>query len=268
MKSALGVLFVLASLASSGCIARPPDVALATAPSVPGTLYIMHPSSRPDGLLDVEVRHDGALIDGPSVAGMLIARAQPALRISTKVVATRSGGCAPMAISPRGIFVACLRSDGSGIVSVMRRDAPTAPLHDTRARVSVDTHHIVGFTSDTEFAVAGDDSTCPTYYRTDAHVYAAEPRARLFVIDAVSGRTVRSGPCIHGLVTGDRTIVYVGHDSSDEPQYSRDGTNWQPGLVVALDGDGHVLAIDKSNRLVDEQDRLVSDDVVDAMWTR
>lgn len=267
----MGVLCALVCLVCAGCIAQPKlasDANLASAPPLAGTLYVVHPAAHLEGAMEVEVRHNGAIVQRPSVLGMLLARDAPATRVPIKVLSLGGRRCEPMAISPHGRYVACLRADEFGMIAVYQRDRPAATLRNTAVHISFDTHHMAGFTSEDRLAVAGDDRSCAAYYRTDAHVYAAEPRARLFVIDAATAKTVRSGPCIHGVVAAAGAIVYIGHDDSEEPQFSRDGRLWQPGLAVALDGDGNVLAIDKHDRLVDEQNRLVAADVVDAVWTR
>ena len=269
MKMTLGAVCMFAWLVCAGCGIRPSASAPATtAPPIAGTLYIMHPSDHPDGHPDIEVRHDGVLVQRPTVVGELVARDKPSVRVSTALMLSGTRRCEPLAISPHGVYVACLKADGNGTVAVFKLAHPAATLHDTRVRISVDTHHMAGFVSDDRLALAGDDTTCPMYYRTDAHVYSAEPRARLFIVDAPSAKTVKPGVCVHGLVAGDGKVAYIGHDASEEPQYSLDGTHWSPGLAVAVDGGGNVLAIAPNNDLADDQNRVVSHDVVDAVWTR
>jgi hypothetical protein len=269
MKITLGAILMLACLAAAGCSMRPSASAPATtAPPISGTLYIMHPSDHPDGHPDIEVRHDGVLVQRPTVVGELVARDNPSVRVSTTLMLSGAQRCEPLAISPHGVYVACLKADGNGTVAVFKLAHPAATLRNTRLHISVDTHHMAGFVSDDRLAIAADDTTCPLYYRTDAHVYAAEPRARLFIIDASTAKTVKPGLCVHGLVVGDGKIAYIGHDASEEPQYSFDGTHWSPGLAVVVDGGGDVLAIGSNNDLADDQNRVVSHDVVDAVWTR
>lgn len=271
MRTTWGVLGALAILACAGCgtaphASPPPRIERPIA----GTLYVVHLAARDAVPQRLEVIHDGAPLRRPPQAGLLIARDKPAVRISTKVVFAGGGRCQPMAISPHGTYVACMRTDGYGTISLYRRTSPLRTLHDTGARVSVDNHQMIGFVSDEELAVAGDDLSCPPYHRSDAPVWSAQPRSRLLVIDASSGRTLESGTCVHGIVTGDGAIAVVGHDASEDPQYSVDGgAHWIPGLPVAFDGDGQVLSISSNNDLVvGGGDRVIAHDVVDANWTR
>ncbi|HME80946.1 MAG TPA: hypothetical protein VKF82_02605 [Candidatus Eremiobacteraceae bacterium] len=268
MKMTLGAICMFACLLCTGCGVRPTAVAATAAPPIAGTLYIMHPSDHPDGRLNIEVRHDGLVVQRPTLAGELVARDRPSVHVSRQAMFSGVRRCEPLAISPHGVYVACLKADGNGTVAVFKLDQPAATLRDTRVHISVDTHEMAGFVSDSRLALAGDDQTCPMYYRTDAHVYSAEPRARLFIVDSSSAKTIRPGVCLHGLVAGDGMIAYIGHDSSEEPQYSLDGTHWSPGLAVAVDGGGDVLAIGANNDLADSRNRVIAHDVVDAVWTR
>ncbi|MBV8366164.1 MAG: hypothetical protein JO194_06665 [Candidatus Eremiobacteraeota bacterium] len=267
MKTALGVLGALAIVACAGCASDRQDPPPSNAPAIAGTLYVTHLSSG-DASAVFDIVRDGALQRHHAASDVLIARDRPQIRISTKPLFDSRRRCQPMAISPHGIYVACMRSDDNNTIALFRMDRPFATLHDTSARVGVDTHQMVGFVSDDRLAVAADDLTCPAYYRTDAQVWSAQPRSRVHLIDSASGKTVRTGICVHGVITGDDQLVYLGHDNREDPQFSRDGIHWIPGQAVALDGMGQVLAISHSNDLVDEQSRVISRDVVDAKWTR
>ncbi|MBV8082334.1 MAG: hypothetical protein JO293_06795 [Candidatus Eremiobacteraeota bacterium] len=269
MRTSWGILGALAILGCAGCGTAPhTSPPPRGAPPIAGTLYVVHLAARDAAAQRIEVLRNGSIVRHSAPPGLLIARDRPAVSISTKVVYADGHLCQPMAISPHGTYVACMRDDGYGTISLYRRSNPLRTLHDTGERVSVDNHQMIGFVSDERLAVAGDDMSCPAYYRSDAQVWSAQPRSRLFVVDAQSGRTIRSGECVHGLVTGDGAIAVVGHDQAEDPQYSLDGVHWIKGLPVAVDGDGNVLSISSSNDLVDGSDRVIAHDVVDAIWTR
>jgi len=269
MKTTLGVLSALAIVMCAGCgTDRQADPQPSDAPPVAGTLYVAHLSDEPNTPAAFDVVRDGALQRHHAPSDVIFARDRPQIRVSTKPMFAGAQRCQPMAISPHGTYVACLRADDRNTIAVFRMDRPLTTLHDTGAHVGVDNHQMVGFISDDRLAVAADDLSCPAFYRTDAQVWSAEPRARLNLIDSATGKTMHTGICLHGLVTGDDQIVFLGHDDREDPQFSRDGIHWTPGLAVAFDGMGQVLAISHSNDLVDEQSRVISHDVVDARWTR
>ena len=234
-----------------------------SAPPVAGTLYVTHPSQN-GGTPSISIVRGGGVALQPAPTGFLIARDKPLIRFPTTPLHGRRA-CEPVAISPHGVYGACLRADGRGSVIIFRIADPAAQ-RQTAAQITVNTAHMIGFLNDQELAVAADDDSCPSFARNDA-VYSFEPRARLWVL-GVDGFVKRKGPCAHGLVVGSRKIALISHDSKDRPQYSFDGAAWQPGLAVAFDGDDRLLVINKWDQLVDEQSRVVAQDVVDAFWTR
>lgn len=200
---------------------------------------------------------------------MLIARDKPAVRLSTTrlfgMIPIDPRSCEPIALSPDGRYAACLRRDGLGTVTIFSLADPQNTQHDTRLHVALNSRRMAAFIGDT-LAVAADDTTCPAFYRTDAH-FSFEPRARLFVVD-MRGKQLRKGPCIHGVIGGTKKLAFIGHDTKEKPFYSFDGISWDPGLALTFDGDDHLLVINQYDQLIDDQDRLISDQVVDALWTR
>jgi hypothetical protein len=261
---ALGVLL-------SGCIAPPqgephPQI---SAPPIAGTLYIFHPSDRPDGRPVVDVWRNGTRVAHPPPGDVLIARDKPTIRLSSArlfgMIPIDPKSCEPIALSPDGRYAACLRADGYGTVTIFSLADPQDTQHDTRLHVALNSRRMAAFVGNT-LAVAANDLTCPQFYRTDAH-FSFEPRARLFVVD-MRGKQLRKGPCIHGVIGGTKKLAFIGHDTKEKPFYSFDGVSWDPGLALTFDGDDHLLIVNQYDQLIDDQDRLVSDQVVDAMWTR
>lgn len=261
---------VLATLVA-GCIAPPQGEPLAqtSAPPIAGTLYIFHPSDKPNAELVVDVVHDGKRLAHAPPGDMLIARERPARRLSTAPLFGNARhdpkNCEPIAISGEGTYGACLRSDGQGTLTIFSLADPQRTQRDTSLHVAVASSRMVAFVGNT-LAVAADDLTCPSFYRIDAH-FSFEPRARLFVVD-VRGKQLRKGPCIHGLVAGAKKLAFISHDTSEKPFYSFDGSSWNPGMAMAFDGADHLLIVNQHDQLIDDQGRLVSEDVVDALWTR
>jgi hypothetical protein len=268
---AVGALGALLCTIASGCIAPPQSEPLAQTPAPPiaGTLYIFHPSNKPGGRLVVDVVHDGKRLAHAPPGDVLIARDRPALRLSMAPLFAKTRldpkSCEPIALSGEGTYGACLRSDGQGTLTVFSLADPQHTQHDTSLHVAVASSHMAAFVGNT-LAVAADDLTCPSFYRTDAQ-FAFEPRARLFVVD-MRGKQLRKGPCIHGLIAGTKKLAFIGHDTNERPFYSFDGTSWDPGMAMAFDGSDHLLVVNQHDQLIDDQGRLVSDDVVDALWTR
>ena len=258
------VLLVVACTSAPGCFTRGLRGApVETAAPIYGTLYITHPSqvgSSPT----ISVVRNGVVSEQSALSGVLIARDKPVVRFPT--TALRGGrSCEPVAISTHGVYGACLRADGHGSVVIFPLAHPFA-RRLTAAQVTVNTSHMIGFIDDQSLAVAADDESCPSFARNDA-IYSYEPRARLWVI-GMDGSVKRKGPCAHGIVVGTKKIALIFHDGKDQPQYSFDGTNWQPGLAVAFDGYDSLLIINKWDQLVDEGNKVIAEDVVDAYWTR
>jgi hypothetical protein len=264
-RAASLVLAASSALALFACIAPPAGEpqAVGDAPPIVGTLYVEHASADP-GAPEVEVRRGDARPLTVHHAIPLLAREKPSVRLSDALLF--GGTCAPVAISPDGHYGACLRSDGFGTVMIFRVDHPKAAPLKTVWHIAVVSGHMAGFLADDTLAVAADDQTCPQYVRYDGH-YSAEPRARLYILTA-AGKQVKAGPCIHGLVVGAHKIAFIGHDGREHPAYSFDGSSWQPGLAATFDGADHLLIINQRDQLVDDQNRLVAADVVDAAWTR
>jgi hypothetical protein len=269
LSRALGPVLLCALV--PGCIAPPQAQPRAetTAPPVAGTLYVFHPADKPNSELIVEVVHDGQRLAHPPPGDVLIARDKPAIRLSTAALFGRAHldpkSCEPIALSHDGKYAACLRSDGLGTVTIFSLADPQHSQHDTALHVAVNSRRMAAFIGNT-LAVAADDATCPSFYRTDAH-FSFEPRARLFVLD-MHGKQLSKGPCIHGLIGGTKKLAFISHDTKENPQYSFDGTSWEPGMAMAFDAGDHLLVINQFDQLVDDQGRLVSDGVVDAWWTR
>ena len=253
---------VLACALAFGCASRVPMPAQ-TSPPIAGTLYVTHLSQR-GSAPDISIVRDGVVMPNPAPSGVLIAREKPSIIFPTLQLHGRRP-CEPVAISPRGIYGACLRADGRGSVILFAIASPSAQ-RESAAHVRVNTAHMIGFLNDGELAVAADDDTCPSYARGDA-VYSYEPRSRLWEL-RTDGSIMRKGPCVHGIVVGDKRIALLFHDPKEQPEFSFDGSTWQPGFPVTFDGDDHLLIINKWDQLVDEQGRLVATDVVDASWTR
>jgi hypothetical protein len=267
MSAAVALLCSVAA----GCIAPPPGGPRAQTPAPPiaGTLYVFHTSTTREGGPVVEILHDGRRLSNPAPGDVLIARDRPSIRLSTALMFVTgridAKSCEPIAISHDGTWAACLRSDGLGTVVIFNLSDPQHTQRNTGLHVAVNSRRMAGFEGNT-LAVAADDTTCPAFYRTDAH-FAFEPRARLYVID-LHGRQLNKGACIHGVIAGEHRLALISHDTTDKPFYSYDGTNWNPGLPIAFDGGDHLLVLNQYNQLVDDQGRLVSEDVVDAWWTR
>lgn len=256
---------------ASGCLALPQGEPhpQTSAPPIAGTLYVFHPSDRPDSQPIVDVLRDGRRLAHPPAEEVLIARDEPAVRLSTAPLlgsAPRDRRrCAPIALSHDGRFGACLRSDGFGTVTIFSLADPQHTQRDTSLHVTVNSRRMAAFIGNA-LAVAADDLTCPAFYRTDAH-FSFEPRARLYVVD-LRGKQLRKGACIHGVVAGTKKLAFIGHDTTEKPFYSFDGKSWDPGMAMTFDGDDHLLIVNQYDQLIDDQDRLVSEDVVDALWTR
>ena len=261
----------LACVIAAGCIAPPQGEphAQTPAPPIAGTLYVFHTSTSGQTGPGVEILHDGKQMAGTVPADVLIARDKPSVRLSTKpfLGATRNDpkSCEPIAISADGTWAACLRSDGRGTLTLFKLADPRHSQRTTGLHVSVNSRRMAGFVGHT-LAVAADDNSCPQFYRTDAH-FSFEPRARLYIID-MRGKQLHKGPCIHGLIAGEHKLAYISHDTTEKPFYSFDGTTWSPGLAMTFDGGDHLLVINPYDQLIDDQGRLVSDDAVDAWWTR
>jgi len=267
---AIGAIALLCSVAA-GCIAPPQGEqrAQAPAPPIPGTLYVFHASSTAAGGPVTEVLRDGKSVTKPAPGDVLIARDKPSIRLSTAPMFGKARNdpstCEPFAISHDGTWAACLRSDGLGSVVIFNVRNPQRTQRNTGLHVAVFSRRMAGFEGNT-LAVAADDDTCPAFYRTDAH-FAFEPRARLYLID-MHAKRIGKGACIHGVIAGEHRLALIGHDTTEKPLYSFDGTDWKPGLAMTFDGDDHLLIINQYDQLVDEQGRLVSEGVVDAWWTR
>jgi hypothetical protein len=270
-RISMAVMIALFCFGAAGCIAPPQGEQKASTPAPPiaGTLYVFHTSSTPRGAQGVEVWRDGKLLAHPAPGDVLIARDKPAIRLSTAPLFGKARNdpkiCDPVAISPDGMWAACLRSDGRGTVTVFKIADPQHTQRSTSLHVTVYSRRMAGFEGHA-LAVAADDDTCPAFYRTDAQ-FAFEPRARLYVIDT-NGKRLHKGPCIHGVIAGAHKLAFISHDTREQPFYSYNGTNWNPGLALTFDGTDHLLILNQYDQLIDEQGRLVSDDVVDAWWTR
>lgn len=258
------LLTPLACAFVAGCVAPPPPGLPEGTATVSGTLYVFHLSEGNGATQLVEVLRSGSPASPPTarpdVRNLLIARDNPKKTLS---LAPLSNGCEPIAISPNGVYGACL---ASGTVVIFTRARPETIRHATGFHITVRAERIAGFLADDSLAIAADDLSCAAFKRSDRR-YGYEPRTRLRIL-TTRGVLLRSGPCIHGLVTGDKKIALVGHDGNQQPQYSFDGMAWRPGLPVTFDGDDHLLVINKFDQLVDEQNQLVARDVVDAFWTR
>jgi len=208
---------------------------------------------------------NGAVMASPGPTGVLIARDNPSVTFPTTPLGGRRQ-CEPVAISPHGVYGACLRADGFGSVIIFRLAHPASTQIQSPAQVTMNSSHMAGFLNERQLAVAADDHSCPAYHRGDAR-RAYEPRARLWVI-GTDGVLERKGPCVHGLVVGTKKIAFIIHDSKEHPWYSFDGKTFRPGLAATFDGGDHLLVINEWDQLVDESDRLVAKDVADALWTR
>jgi hypothetical protein len=254
-----------------GCIAPPQGEphAQTPAPPIAGTLYVFHPSDKPDSQAVVDVLHDGKRLAHPPPGDVLIARDKPTIRLSTTPLFGKAHldpkSCEPIALSHDGKYGACLRSDGLGTVTIFSLADPPHTQRDTPLHVALNSRRMAAFVGDT-LAVAADDATCPAFYRTDAQ-FSFEPRSRLFVVD-MRGKLLRKGPCVHGVIGGTKKLAFIGHDTNENPLYSLDGSSWDPGLATTFDGDDHLLIVNQYNQLIDDQGRLVSEGVVDAWWTR
>src|SRR5215472_2021290 len=134
MKTTLGVLSALAIVVCAGCgTDRQAEPQPSDAPPVAGTLYVAHLSGEPNTPAAFDIVHDGALQRHHAPADVIFARDRPQIRVSTKPMFAGAQSCQPMAISPHGTYIACMRADDRNTIAVFRVDRPLATLHDTRA---------------------------------------------------------------------------------------------------------------------------------------
>ncbi|HTD36417.1 MAG TPA: hypothetical protein VK669_02790 [Candidatus Limnocylindrales bacterium] len=143
---------------------------------------------------------------------------------------------------------------------------PTETQENVPVTVGEFSRRMMGFVSEGRLAVVTDDESCPFFRRADRR-FAEEPQGRVKIVD-MTGKTVGSGPCVHGLVAGDGKLAYLQHDAMERPLYSLDGRTWSQGTPATFAGSGSLLVIDERGDLVDTQGRLVTRDVSAAFWTR
>jgi hypothetical protein len=186
--------------------------------------------------------------------------------VANGAVYTDTTACRPLAISPNGVKAACLRSDGKGTLVLFDLSSPSTTQYNTKITVGEDSTMMLGFLSDGKLAVVADDSSCPFYRRSD-RAFSDEPQARVKVID-MRGAVLNSGPCVHGVVVGDKRLAYFTHDPFGNGLYSLNGHTWFRGRPMAFNGAGQLLLIDDSGNLVDRHGRLIAADINDGYWTK
>lgn len=251
------------------------NVELHKAPAIKGTLHLFRRVREIEHTV-INVR-DGRVVPTGDVESIVRARDFPEKAISVAdqffggnhtvggTVETDATACQPLAISPHGINVACLRSDGMGTLTLFRLANPNKTQRNMKFTVGTYSTQMMGFLSDNLLAVVVDDDSCPFYRRADGQ-YADEPQARLVVIN-MRGVVQKSGPCVHGVVVGDNEVAYLSHDAWGNATYSLNGRGWLAGYPTTFDGSGQLLFMD-GNNLLDHRGRLIASNVDYAYWTK
>ncbi len=268
------VVTALLSACSTGGL-RGTSVELHKAPAIKGTLHLFRRVREIEHTV-ITVR-DGKVVRTGDSEMLLRARDFPEKTISLAeevfggthtvgdTVETDATACQPLAISPHGINVACLRIDGMGTLTLFRLANPDKTQRNMKFTVGTYSTQMMGFLSDNLLAVVVDDDSCPFYRRADGQ-YADEPQARFLVIN-MRGVVQKSGHCVHGVVVGDNKVAYLSHDLSGNATYSLNGRDWLVGYPTTFDGSGQLLFID-GNNLLDQRGRLIASNVDGAYWTK
>jgi hypothetical protein len=254
-----GLTFALAALAGCATHSAETPANSSAASAIAGNLYILHGApGEPHTLADFVLVRDGVQLGDHKLATLLTARRAPKVALGPGFLF--AGDCEPIAISQHGRRAACVRQNDLGNLTIFEIGKAGRKPVDTTLTIGGFSTVSAAFLGDGELAVLADDPECPAAGRS--------PRARLRVIDG-TGRLLRSGPCAHGVVAGDKRLALLRHEASGADSYSTDeGASWKAGDPMTFDGEDRLLVLDRSkDAIVDERGRTIAEHALSAFWT-